>query len=244
MPARRPIYAYLCAMLLLSACSSGPDANGKMNEASQDAVYLTRVSDRSFHAAHPIKIDASVIAMVLNGILVRDSESGASAISGPDRAFSGSEVGYLAPLISESLRRAESDQQVGFRIGEVAGAVYAYGRSLYVTLTQYRSGFDAATARALSFDPEAAKRPDSYLDPRSTQATLAIDYELLAVLPAASMPSASAPAAPAPPQHTTNRGQTDPPNKDSEIEALRKELQEIKKQLAEQQAERARSAPK
>jgi len=35
----------------------------------------------------------------------------------------------------------------------------------------------------------------------------------------------------------------EPVRKDAEIEALRKELQEIKKQLAEQQAERTRTQP-
>ena len=39
-------------------------------------------------------------------------------------------------------------------------------------------------------------------------------------------------------------GKAEPAGKDADIEALRKELQEIKKQLAEQEAERARSQPK
>ena len=41
-----------------------------------------------------------------------------------------------------------------------------------------------------------------------------------------------------------DRGKAEPAGKDADIEALRKELQEIKKQLAEQEAERARSQPK
>jgi len=120
-------------------------------------------------------------------------------------------------------------------------------------LTHYRSGSDTAGSkpsdatgfgnRILSFMPETAKRPDSYLDARSKEATLVIDYELLAMLPPASVPSASTPTAPpsAPP---ANVEQPDAPKKDSEIEALRKELQEIKKHLADQEAERARSQPK
>jgi hypothetical protein len=39
-------------------------------------------------------------------------------------------------------------------------------------------------------------------------------------------------------------GKAEPPQKDAEIEALRKELQEMKKHLADQEAERARSQPK
>lgn len=251
MPARRHLSAYLCAVLVFSACSTGSELETKIDESLQGAVYLKRITDRSFQAAHPIKIDPGTIALVLSGILIRDSESASPEVR---RAFSGSEVGYLAPLISEGLRRAASDQQVGFRVDRgspresPALVLYAYGRSLYVTLIQYRSTNETGTGlanRTVSFIPEAAKRPDSFLDVRSMNNTLVIDYELLAMLPPASNVPASAQsaAAPALPQ-AANGGKADPLRKDAEIEALRKELQEIKKQLAEQEAERARSQPK
>ena len=92
--------------------------------------------------------------------------------------------------------------------------------------------------------PETAKRPDSYLDARSKEATLVIDYELLAMLPPASMPSALTQTSPAPSAPSANVEKHESPKQESEIEALRKELQDIKKQLAEQEAERARSQPK
>jgi hypothetical protein len=233
-------------MLLMAACSSESRLGSESAESRQGTVYLKQISDPSFQAAHPIKIETAVIGKVLSGILIRNNEPAAASTSSPSRAFAGSDIGYLAPLISENLRRATSDQQVGFRMGDVAGVVYAYGRSLYVTLTQYPSGSDTATATTtdgtgmgewtVAFIPEAAKRPDSYLDPRSRQATLVIDYELLAILPSASLASASA---------TSRSGSEKPePSRDAEIEALRKELQEIKKQLAEQEADRARSQPK
>jgi hypothetical protein len=266
MPGRR-IHSYLCTVLLLAACSGGSGLDSKIDESSEGAVYLTRVPDRSFQAAHPIKIDPTVIARVLNGILIRDQ--GTSR-----RVLSGSEVGYLAPIISEGLRRAASDQQVAFRAGRSGGAastspgnasnpsssapsdgaasgvLYAYGRSLYVTLSQYRSGAETSTTAngaaagsnpTVSFIPEAARRADIFVDARSTGDTLVIDYELLAMLPPASLPSAPAPSAGPGPQLTTSGGQSIPPTRDAEIEALRKELQEIKKQLAEQEAERARA---
>ena len=255
MPARGYLNFYLCTVLIFSACSTGSELDTKIDESPQGAVYLKRITDRSFQAAHPIKIDQTTIALVLSGILIRDGQE-------TRRAFSGSEVGYLAPLISEGLRRAAADQQVGFRVERSTTAVlYAYGRSLYVTLIQYRSKEDAGTTtnmansmkadatgvanHTVSFIPEAAKRPDTFLDPRSTDNTLVIDYELLAMLPpASSMPASMQPApAPAAPQ-AANGGKAEPARKDAEIEALRKELQEIKKQLAEQEAERTRSQPK
>ena len=224
----------------------------------------------------------------MSGIVIRDNQGSLQNHVGTAdtrRAFSGSEVGYLAPLITEALRRAASDQQVEFTVRQVGqpglseragagvgseppmsvqpresttGILYAYGRSVYVTLTRYRSREGSATTmnmanrkisdatglanRTVSFLPEAAKRPESYLDARSTGHTLVIDWELLAMLPEASSVPASAQSAPAPPQ-ATNGLNAEPVRKDAEIEALRKELQEIKKQLAEQQAERARSQP-
>jgi hypothetical protein len=256
MPARRDITASFCAALLFSACSTGPELDIKIDESPQGTVYLKRISDGSLQAAHPVKIDASTIALVLNGLLVAEPQPAPKTPSGASDArpvFLGSEVGYLAPLISEGFRRAAPDQQVGFTIGQRAdpavsqsdGAskpsttalLYAYGRSLYVTLTGFAN-------RRLLFVPEAAKRPDTYLDTGSTGNTVVVDYELLARLPPFSAPNAAASAQPAPaptaPQ-ATSPGKQDPPSKEAEIEALRKELQEIKKQLADQQAERARS---
>ena len=275
------------------ACSTGPEVDVTLHESPQGAVYLERISDRSFQAAHPIRIDSNTIALALRGVLVR-SDQGVlqNLLAGkPDalRAFSDDDVAYLAPLISDGLMRAAADQQVGFRIEQIGlpgyservgagvgsseppltlrpretttGVIYAYGRSLYLTLTQYRYRQEPATTismanrripdasglvnHTVSFVPEAAKRPDRYHDARSTDKTLVIDYELLAKLPPASSGSASAQSltTPAPPPASTS-GNPEPAKKDSDIEALRRELQEIKRQLAEQEAERARSQPK
>jgi hypothetical protein len=267
MPAARSFTACLYAVLLCSACSTGPELDIKIAESPQGTVFLRRISDGSLQAAHPVKIDADTIALVLKGMLVHENQPGPKAPSSGSDArpvFSGSEVSYLAPLISEGLRRAASDQQVGFRIGQSGepALLYAYGRSLYVTLTQYQPRQEAGTninaaesnipdttgltKRRLLFVPEAAKRPDTYLNAQSTGNTVVIDYELLARLPPVSAPNAATSAQPAPlpaaPQ-AASPAKMEPPTKEAEIEALRKELQEIKKQLAEQQAERARSQP-
>jgi hypothetical protein len=284
---------WIISALLWTACSTGPELDVTIHESAKGAVYLERIPDRSFQAAHPIRIDSNTIALVLRGVLVR-SDQGIlqNLLAGkPDapRAFSDEDVTYLAPLISDGLTRAASDQQVGFRVAQIGlpgysqtvgagvgssepplqlaphestnAVIYAYGRSLYLTLTQYRHRPEPATTinmanrripdstglvnRTVLFTPESAKRPNSYRDTRSTDATLVIDYELLASLPAtsgtpASVQSTSTPAAP----QTTTNGKGEPTQKDSDIEALRKELQAIKRQLAEQEAERARSQPK
>ena len=256
MPARRLITTALFFALLFPACSTGPELVIKIDESPQGAVYLKRISDRSFQAAHPITIDPSTIALALSGIVIRDNQEALQNRVGTAdarRAFSGSEVGYLAPLITEGLRRAASDQQVEFTVRQVGqpglseqggagvgsepptsvqprestnGVLYAYGRSLYVTLTRYRSREEPTTNmanrkvsdatglanRTVWFLPEAAKRPESYLDARSTGHTLVIDWELLAMLPESSSVPASAQSAPVPPPSQAATGENaDPP---------------------------------
>jgi len=171
------------------------------------------------------------------------------------RAFRDEDVEYLAPLLVEGLTRAASDQQVGFRLvqGMPAeptyalydrrdsrkGSLYAYGRSLYLTLPwlivepQVRGG-GPARSHSILFIPESAIRPDSYRTTRSTDATLVIDYNLLATMPAASdiRSTAAQPSTPA---------KGEPTQRDTDLDEMRKELQEIKHKLAEQEAERTRS---
>jgi hypothetical protein len=160
--------------------------------------------------------------------------------------FRDEDVEYLAPLLVEGLTRAASDQQVVFRLVQTGapaesakGSLYVYGRSLYLTLPwliavhQVRAGGPRGSLSIL-FIPESAIRPDSYRNARTTDATLVIDYDLLATLPAASdmQPTAAQPP-------TSAKGE--PTQRDTDLDELRKELEDIKKKLAEQEAERTHS---
>ena len=133
-----------------------------------------------------------------------------------------------------------------------AGSLYAYGQSLYLTLTEYRYRTKRAETsttadrrifnpagmanRTVHFVPESAKRPDSYRTALSTDATLVIDYGLLATMPAASDMRSTATQSPTPVKG-------EPTQRDTDMDELRKEMQEIKKKLAEQEEERTRSTP-
>lgn len=206
------------------------------------------------------------------------------------RAFSDDEVAYLAPLLVDGLKRAAPDQQVGFTIPQTggptyaertgagigssepplhlapkertSGSLYAYGQSLYLTLTQYRyrpervdtinmanrhlPDQSGMSHRTILFTPKTAMRPPNYKDARSTDFTLVIDYVLLAALPAETGPPpppvvpvpsrASKEPTPAPlvPPVVQEPAQT----RDRELGELRKELEDIKRQLSEQEAER------
>jgi hypothetical protein len=294
-----PRLAYLLLTgitLALSACATGPDLDVTIHESERGAVYVERIPDRSFQAAHPVTLSVDIMARILRGVVVQDSRGVlgklAASASKPEaiRAFGDEDVAYLAPLLIEGLTRAASDQQIGFRVVKIgapiqsqsgglvfclsdvrspgvceseqpqggvseestAGSLYAYGRSLYLTLTEYRHRTERTESnttvnrrmfnpaglanRTVHFVPESAKRPDSYRTARSTDATLVIDYGLLATMPVAS-DMRSTPTQPA----TPVKGE--PAQRDTDMDEVRKELREIKKKLAEQEEERTRSAP-
>ena len=249
-------------LLVVSACSSGPELDLMIHESERGAVYVERFPDLSFQAAHPITLSADTMARVLRGVVVQDN--GAffkNLIFGkPEviRAFKDEDVEYLAPLLVEGLTRAASDQQVGFQVIQTGtpaeatyalydhrdsrkGSLYAYGRSLYLTLPwliaepQVRAG-GPVRSLTLLFIPESAIRPDSYRNARSTDATLVIDYDLLASMPAASNMRSTADQPPTP-------AKGEPAQRDTDLDELRKELGDIKKKMAEQEADRTSSAP-
>ena len=254
--------------LVLSACATGPELDFTIQESERGAVHVERVSDRSFQAAHPITLSADTMARVLRGVVVKENRGFLqNLVAGkPEavRVFEDVDVEYLAPLLVEGLTRAAPDEQVGFRVVHTGapekstkGSLYAYGRSLYLTLPGLiavsRLGQGPTRSTTILFIPESAKRPDSYRDARSTDATLVIDYELLASLPAvldtavrpvpqpASVPTTGMPAEPLKESSQAIEQKT---QRDVELESLRKEVQDIKRQLAEQTADRSPSKKK
>jgi hypothetical protein len=197
----------------------------------------------------------------------------------------GAEVGSSEPATYGPQREATS------------GTLFAYGLSLYLTVTEYRqkpSRPDSVNMpnRRLPnstrldrveflFTPKAALRPESYEQPsllgESRLTPIVIDYELLAKLPSPKPKSISQPAshpiqstdslkekAPAaapespPPAESgsVKPGRKDASSadlqsvkelilkKDAELEALKEDLRAIKKQLAEQDAEREKPKKK
>jgi len=283
--------------MLLShwGCASTPELDLLLDESPRGAVYLERIPDRSFQAAHPIRIDQGTIARVLQGILVKENQGVLqNFLAGQSQAvsaFSQDEVRYLAPLLAEGLTRAAVDQQIGFRLirtgssgapqsasaGSSAspsparlalmetsrGSMYAYGRSLYVTMLEYhvrsertdsvtkanrrQSDHSGLTDRTLSFTPESATRPDSYRGKNATNTTLVIDYESLAAHPphAPTQVLFPPPVNAAPPQPAPSLApdagrdaqlrllQEQMNQKSREVEDLRKELQDIRRHMRE-----------
>lgn len=200
------------------------------------------------------------------------------------RAFPDDDADFLAPFIATALAKASPDQRIAFRIdqavsppdpkkegaapgpselpvataprGNTSGVLFAYGRSLQIELTQFRSGIEkrskidgpnrhysnrtGLTGRDLLFVPKEARRPDTFRVGGTEAPALVIDYELLAKLPDRPVaPEATSQAAASPAQPPASPAPTA-----EEVEALKKELREIKQQLQELQSKESRPKQK
>ncbi|MER3423121.1 MAG: hypothetical protein C4293_07705 [Nitrospiraceae bacterium] len=110
-------------LLILGSCASST-REIPLHESPEGTVYLERVADRDFQAAHPISLNPTVIARVLSGVMVTDEKTAAQALFAsevrPVRVFSDDDIAFLAPLIASAFERAEPEQRIGFRIIHVA----------------------------------------------------------------------------------------------------------------------------
>jgi hypothetical protein len=106
--------------LALPARTTGPELDLTIQESERGAVYVERISDRSFQAAHPITLSSDTMARVLRGVVVKENRGflGILIAGKPEgvRVFGDEDVDYLAPLLVEGLTKAASDEQVGFRV--------------------------------------------------------------------------------------------------------------------------------
>ncbi|MEX5212603.1 MAG: hypothetical protein NW703_00405 [Nitrospiraceae bacterium] len=118
--------------LLWLGCATTPDIDFMIHEAPKGAVYLERNPDRSFQAAHPVRIDPELITRALQGVIVRDESTTMQKvfrkISPGLRAFSDDDIRFLAPDISSALAQAAPDQQVGFRVHNYPATLSYAGR--------------------------------------------------------------------------------------------------------------------
>lgn len=287
----------LALCLIGTACSTISPNDQALLEDPRGAVFLRANSDPSIQASHPITLETTLIAQVLSGMRIQDRQRTLQELLGGSSSvpvFSEEEVQFLAPRIAKALSTAGAGEAVAFLatsprrstgrmehalIERTAGSLYAYGLSLYVTLTQYRYAPDQTTTdglaqrrlpdpsnlstRTLLFTPSAAQRADTFHQPAGSPSTdrfLVIDYPLLQQTPAPTAPlepPASQveratphrePLAGVTPPKTPSHAADTPAQrdieirelkdlvvkKDLELEAIRKELQSIRKQLDNQ----------
>jgi len=254
-----------CRLLLLAllcvvgtACGTIAPTGKIIFDDPRGTVSLRTMSDQAIQTSQPIDLKPALIARVLRGMRVQEylkfypeTMTGQAIIP----VFSPEEVQFLAPLLAEGLRTAASDQRIEYRVQTTrqgsafessttettAGSLYAYGRQLYVTLSQYRYDpirahldltsqalprrVDASGLKYLTllFTPSAALRSDTGHRPEGgafTDRFLVIDYQMLQeASPAIATTNASDA-----PSHTTEALA-------QEVETLKKALQSVQQQL-------------
>ena len=277
-----PLASILLALLCVvgTACSTTPPTGKILFDDPRGTVSLQTIPHQSIQATHPITIEPILLSQVLRGILVQDQgdhmiQKLLAGPSAPVPAFSDEQIQFLAPLLAEGLRTAAPDQQIEYRVQTVykgsmlessttettAGSLYAYGRQLFVTLSQYRYdpnrtninvrninyqsvGLDytGLKNRVLLFTPSVAQRSDSFDPPpvgKPTDRFLAIDYQLLQQAPAAATVEQTTPQMGRGATVGSSTPEASGRSTDAlaqEVEALRKELQSVQKQLGNQPA--------
>jgi hypothetical protein len=259
--ARKLSHSRLLLLALLcvagTACGTTAQSNKVLFEDPRGTVSLQTISDQAIQASHPIDLEPALIARVLSGMQVQPSpQIYEQTMTGEaiTPVFLPEEVQFLAPRIAKALTTAATGEAVAFLITSphpgtgslvymetTAGSLYAYDRSLYVTLSQYR--YDPIRAhldltsqalprrvdvsglryRTLLFTPSAALRSDTGHRPEGgafTDRFLAIDYQLLQH----ASPAVATTNAPDAPSHTTEALV-------QEVDTLKKALQSVQQQL-------------
>lgn len=263
-PAGSPsIAAMLIAALLSASCGAFSDQT-LMTDGPEGAVYLQQLSNRgatarysgplkSFKASHPIDLAPDTLAKTFAGLqigILASDESRTSRGIKPTPVFSARQVAFLAPAVAAALKRAQPDQRIKFQVGNgndvTDGTLYVDGPVLHVAFSHYHSPADRRDEQlsiyALSFEPDylqvPSATPQSWMEIERDQPRVALAYEPLAKLPAIIplTPVLSEAASAATPQSpdTTPASKAVVDKQAKELEALREELNALKKQLAEQ----------
>jgi hypothetical protein len=228
---RKSLFFLALLCFASTACSATAQSHRVLVDDPRGTLSLQPISDQSIQASHPINLEPALIARVLSGMHVQERQrtlqellAGSSSVP----VFSPEEVQFLAPRIAKALTTAGTGEAVAFlatsprqNTGRLehsvtettAGSLYAYGLSLYVTLSQYRYAPTQMNAdglahrrlpdpsnlsnRTLLFTPSAAQRSDTFHRPTGGSPTdrfLVIDYQLLQqTAPAAAITEQPAP---------------------------------------------------
>jgi hypothetical protein len=174
--------------------------------------------------SHPINLEPALLTQLLTGLEIHNElirphhyDMGLAGNEPTHPLFSENQVQFLAPLLAEGLRTATPNQSIEYRVvtthegsnrfqspttETTAGSLYAYGRELYVILSQYRYNpmrtnldmgdityrsqepldYSGLRYRTLRFTPKAALRADIPNPPtmeKYPDRFVAVDYQLL-----------------------------------------------------------------
>ncbi len=108
----------------MAGCAGTLSPDTTIHQDPRSAVFLQNVSDRSYQAAHPIKLEETTLASVLRGVHTREKTGfqvlfGRAMLSSAPkdtRAFSDDDIAVLTPYLTAALAQAAPTQRVGFRL--------------------------------------------------------------------------------------------------------------------------------
>jgi hypothetical protein len=173
--------------LLFTGCVGPQIPVTTIHQDSRSAVFIETVSDKSFRAAHPIKLDEATLANVLRGVHTKEKTDLllliGKALRTTDlsaaRAFFEDDVEILTPHLTAALAQAAPNQRIGFRLSHTpaipaqskkggqnlettSGYLFADGLSLHLTLTQYR--YMPGKIETIKKEPRQLPDPDGLRD--------------------------------------------------------------------------------
>ena len=276
--------------MMAQGCAHAPEVDTILHEAPRGSVYLERIPERGFKAAHPLAIEEGLIARTLNGVIVTDRKTALQTVfsktSAMARAFSDEDIKFLAPYLTQALRQAAADQQVGFKVFSypsdlsyssksgagvgssdpllsnsslletTSGHLLAQDRWLYLTVTEYKKRREQPDTinmanrrlpdasgqgdKELAFEPQEALKPNGKpgLFGGSSDTVFIVDYQRLARMPGEETPVPVSEKRPSEPNarpgakdQDIKQIQEDMKKKDVEIENLKKEMEDIRRDL-------------
>ena len=270
--ARRFVLLSLC--LLVSGCSSGAlltkVGDGPLGTVSLEKLSSKGTTARysgtvnTFQATHPANIQAAQAAAFLSGLHLAGVEQAVGTGKTLYPLFSHEEVDFLAPLVASAFAEAAPDQRVRLSVKDdgltTEGTLYVYQNLFRFALSRYRTAPGRSdgklTSYTLLFKPDQAvakaDAPQSWMLIEPQQPRIAVDYDALRTMPASATPAAQ-PAGAALVNAAVEQIRLEQElqsTKDlvvkqaEELQRLRDELDQLKKQQADKSNQPAKIKPK
>ena len=176
-----------CLILLFAGCVGPQIPVTTIHQDSRSAVFIETLSDKSFRAAHPIKLEEETVANVLRGVHTKEKTDLllliGKALRTTDlsaaRTFFEDDIETLTPHLTAALAQAAPNQRIGFRLSHTpvvpvptkkgssnlettSGHLFADGLSLHLTLTQYR--YMPGKTETIQKQPRQLPDPDGLRD--------------------------------------------------------------------------------
>ena len=260
----RTLTSFALGSLLLAGCGMFSDQT-LVKDGPDGSIYLQRLSSRgttarysgplkTFTASHPITLAPESLAKALAGIhvgILPTDQTGRSVGIKPMPLLTPHEIAFLAPAIAGALQQATSDQRVKFQVGpetdRTEGTLYVDKAALRIALGRYHGSAqnkdEQLSIYALSFKPEQAQLadggPQSWMEIEPARPRLSIALDALTSLPPPNFPApTSTPQTPARPlAEAEPQGMNAVVQQQArELDALKAEVDALKKQLGTQPA--------